>query len=191
MNGRSKIFFTRIFLLAVKRFDTKLFSRLNIMIIIFNFLLILITFNLLQTQTWKDIVPLKSTEADVERILGKPLPQVPNKKIGQYETKNEKVTITYSAGTCQNPAGDDNVYNIPPRTVLSIDVYPKQPPKLADYQFDKSKFKTSRVGDVGNFTDYWMRNEGFEFLVDNDRGVIVTFASYAKPKDAKALKCKK
>ena len=50
----------------------------------------------LQAQGWRGIVPLHSTRADVERLVGSPM--TPNGIT--YDLKNERVNVVYSDGGC-------------------------------------------------------------------------------------------
>jgi hypothetical protein len=57
-------------------------------------LLFLILFPVrLMAKEWREIVPLKSTKFDVERLLGKP------NHLGRYDIENERVSILYSQGS--------------------------------------------------------------------------------------------
>jgi hypothetical protein len=51
---------------------------------------------LVQAKEWRGIVPLKSTRADVERLLGKP------NGPGRYEFENERAYIDYAKGCDQS-----------------------------------------------------------------------------------------
>ena len=56
------------------------------------FALCLYCAKLVQAKEWRGIVPLKSTRADVERLLGKP------NGLGRYEFDNERAYIDYAKG---------------------------------------------------------------------------------------------
>lgn len=62
-------------------------------------LLLLNTLTVSSTEQWKDIIPLKSTRADVERLLGPP----PEPQTSTYILRNETVHIFYAKYGC-NPA---------------------------------------------------------------------------------------
>src|ERR1700720_1961854 len=51
-----------------------------------------------QSNAWRGLVPLRSTRADVERLLGPPMVLVAGSY--SYETKEEKVRVLYSEGSC-------------------------------------------------------------------------------------------
>lgn len=89
----------------------------------------------LPSKEWRGIAPLRSTRADVERLLGSP-----TEPHGfTYETSNERVTVLYSGGLC-GKAGSE-VWNVPRDTVTSITVQPKTKLLVSDLQLDRSKYK--------------------------------------------------
>ena len=85
---------------------------------------------------WRGIVPLHSTRADVERLLGSPRPGE------RYHLNESNIIFHYSAGDCRSGRG---AWNVPIDTVVWITVYPKPNPRLLDLDIDKTKFK-SRQG---------------------------------------------
>src|SRR3712207_3984167 len=83
---------------------------------------------------WRGIAPLRSTRADVERVLGRP----ETESGSVYATERERVSVTYSRRPC------DYGWRLPPDTVISFFVHPKQPPKLADLKLDEKKYERRR-----------------------------------------------
>src|SRR6476659_7763140 len=79
-------------------------------------------------EEWRGIVPLRSTRADVVRLLGKP------NELGRYEVNGERADIIYSDGPCKGWHYSLEKVNckclVPKDTVLSIYVEPDQPPKF-------------------------------------------------------------
>ncbi len=87
---------------------------------------------------WRGIVPLVSTRADVERLLGRPMEQsLPY--ISFFDLKDESVRVVYSEGRCK--PGIAGEWDVPPDTVLRIDVTLKKELFLKDIQMDMSKYK--------------------------------------------------
>jgi len=76
-------------------------------------------------KSWKGVVPLHSTRADVERLLG-----APNFEDSGYEVEEGRVLISYSSQGCQEglPGG----WKVPTDTVTSISLTPTKEIKLAD-----------------------------------------------------------
>jgi hypothetical protein len=114
-----------------------------------------------QAKGWRGIVPLHSTRADVERLLGKP-----NDRYGRYDFQDEKAIVSYQGLSCSNGAQ----WDVPPDTVISIGVYPKKALRLADLKLDPRKYK--RVGDSYSQgrTIYWNEEEGIEYHVVEEAG---------------------
>ena len=97
--------------------------------------------SLSQAEGWRGIVPLHSTRADVERLLG-----TPTKSHGvsfTYDTKDERVLVFYSAGPCKKGVSEE--WNVPADTVLSITVHPNAKLLIDSLKLDKSQYR--REGD--------------------------------------------
>ena len=98
-------------------------------------------------EEWRGIVPLRSTRADVVRLLGKP------NELGRYEVNGERADIIYSDGPCKGWHYSLEKANckclVPKDTVLSIYVEPDQPPKFSKLGIDSSKFTRTAIV-VGN-----------------------------------------
>jgi hypothetical protein len=91
---------------------------------------------------WRGIVPLQSTRADVEKLLGPPPPppsdgtQIYSLNAGRsiYRLDEAEVYIVYAS---ENTEGwNDCAGKVPEGTVLSIDVTPKDQMTLADLKLD-------------------------------------------------------
>src|SRR5262245_29976199 len=97
---------------------------------------------------WRGIVPLHSTRADVERLLG---PGTNECRCGYYRY-DFNAFFSYSTGDCEK-AGSGG-WNVPPDTVLSMTVHLFPNPQLADLGLDESKFKKSQsIGDLMYYVD--------------------------------------
>jgi hypothetical protein len=66
-----------------------------------------------QAKEWRGIIPLKSTRADVERLLGKPGAH------GRYQFENERAVIDYAEGSCDK-ANNSRECLVSVDTVLTI-----------------------------------------------------------------------
>jgi hypothetical protein len=87
-----------------------------------------------KVKEWRGIMPLRSTRADVERVLGAPT----NPGGSIYRTDNENVFIWYSGEPCKKGAA---LWDVPRDTVLSIAVYPRVELDIADVRLDEDKYK--------------------------------------------------
>jgi hypothetical protein len=141
-----------------------------------------------QNNIWNGIVPLKSTRADVEKILGKPITDIKDKSADEYKTKNERVFVQYSMGTCDTQP--NNGWNIPKGKVLLISIYPNLKPKFAEFKFDKTKFEVLPDYDMKNIIYYSNDKDGVNIEVDTVEGVINAFRYGVESKDD-YLRCKK
>lgn len=86
---------------------------------------------------WRGIVPLHSTRADVERLLGPPADQ--SEMASTYKLKDEVVFIIYASGP---PCGLDRTsgWRVPRGTVVSITVSPKERLLLSSLSINESKY---------------------------------------------------
>lgn len=89
-----------------------------------------------QTNAWNGLVPLRSTRAEVEKLLG--APQENYYPTFKYESKAGRVRIRYSTGKCRGG------WKVRIGTVLRIDVDPVSPEgkNPEELKIDKSKFSS-------------------------------------------------
>src|SRR5689334_18045352 len=71
------------------------------------------------TPGWRAIVPLQSTRAQVEQILG-----TLDMRCECYSTETETIRVEYASGPCKGALPG---WNVPADTVLSLQIYPKKP----------------------------------------------------------------
>lgn len=112
---------------------------------------------------WRGIVPLHSTRADVERLLGPPTEETSNYSVF-YRTPNETVIIQYAQGL---PCGIGEKYSqwrVPRNTVASILVTPTQPVSVSDLGLDESKYK-KRSGGHRSEDVYYINDQAGESIV--------------------------
>ena len=124
---------------------------------------------------WRGIVPLHSTRADVETLLGLGA----NPCNCDYHLDNENVFFVYSPGDC-----DRTRWAVPKDTVLWITVYPKQHPRMSDMQLDERAMEKQSV--VGDTVMYVNRREGTS--VDVSDGLVRKLV-YGPRSDDEYLKC--
>lgn len=133
---------------------------------------------------WRGIVPLHSTRADVERLLGLPA----NKRdcvqsLCSYYLDDANVRFNYSPGDCKSGRGR---WNVPPDTVVWITVYRKPYPRLSDLKIDESKFKKSQKGHLLDEIFYEDEEEGLTLMVYE--GMVQTFL-YGPARKDQHLRC--
>jgi len=141
--------------------------------------LLLATLQSREATGWRGIVPLHSTRADVERLLGRS----DEKCNCFYKTGEAKIFVEYSRNRCQ---GFLTGWNVPRDTVLMISVQPETALRLADLVLDLTKFEKSSGTDTP-----------VEYYTDNDSGVrykvsdsgLVTWIDYIPKRADYSLRC--
>lgn len=129
-------------------------------------------------KAWRGITPLRSTRADVERLLGKSEPGTE----AVYKDKDDVVKVSYSRIQC------DYGWRVKPNTVISLMIYPKVPLKVADLGIDEKRFQKRRDLNLENVYYYMSEAEGLNYTVDSAAGVVTTIEYYPAKRDNR-LKC--
>jgi hypothetical protein len=132
---------------------------------------------------WRGIVPLHSTRADVEHILGRPFMDHGDTVVYQYET--EKASIEYSKGPC---SVELSPWNVPRDTVISIWVTPKQL-YFSDLKLDLTKYKKKQDDELSYIFNYVDENEGLSYQVNERISGSVTVIKYFPAARDEKLKC--
>lgn len=103
-----------------------------------------------QTFEWiskiQQIVPIISTEKDVEKLYGKP-----NKRsahFAEYETDYGYLSFEYSTGECSHPS----YYSVANGVVIGIDISLKKELLFNKIKIDRSKFIEEHSDDTENIT---------------------------------------
>lgn len=113
-----------------------------------------------RAQGWHGIVPLHSTRADVERLLGPPSEGARSYTVF-YQTDTESVTIAYAPGLSCGIGAKYSQWKVPRNTVLTISVTLLRPLPFSKLAIDETKYtKTSgghRPQDI-----YYIKNGGGE-----------------------------
>jgi hypothetical protein len=141
--------------------------------VIFLFLL-LPTVNL-QAKEWRGIVPLKSTRADVERLLGLPGAH------GRYQFKDERVYVNYAEGSC-NRVGDC-LCLVSKDTVLSIYVELEVETRFSTLKLDKTKYKKLVIVPDASQATYSNDEEGIIYTVDEENDDVIAIQYLPSAKD--------
>ena len=125
---------------------------------------------------WQGIVPLHSTRADVQRLLGAGT----GESGSSYYMKNVNVFFLYSRGDCKSGRG---AWNVQPDTVTRITVYPKPAPMLRDLNLDRNKFEKKPGGHIAAIVWYVNDEDGLVIEVDEDIGQVMGFYYWPQRKD--------
>jgi hypothetical protein len=130
-------------------------------------------------KAWRGIVPLHSTRADVERLLGPS-----NLEDSGYDIGGERVSTSYSSQGCQEglPAG----WKVPANTVVSISVSSKNETKLADVLISGKNYdQIYRVHT--QMVDYVDVQDGVRYTTID--GAVQTTTYFGSEADDKKLRC--
>ncbi len=137
-----------------------------------------------EAKSWRGIVPLKSTRADVERLLGKP-----NSR-GRYQFADERAYINYREYSCTGaylPLREDNCECFVSKdTVVSIDVTLEIVRTFSSLHLDKTKYER-KPDNLGAFVNYSNWDEGVSYTVDESRDEITGIAYAPSAADCKEL----
>jgi len=140
-----------------------------------------------QSNVWNGITPLKSTRADVEKILGAPVPGSIAKHAAGYRTAAEEVSILYSAGPCSNKPGHG--WNIPELRGIRVTVYPKSLPDFDESKIDLKEF-VKHTGTSLSGAAYMNERACFSIVI-NTWDKVITGYHYFPESKYNHLKCKK
>src|ERR1051326_1494845 len=133
-----------------------------------------------QAKAWRGIVPLKSTRADVERLLGLP------GKYGHYEFPNETASIYYFS-----EAGCKDLHNclcVSPKDIVAY-IYTgvSVPMKISDLNLDMRRYKKFRSPRSPHQTTYTDDDEGITYTVAEDGEEVLLINYYESKSDCEAL----
>ena len=131
---------------------------------------------------WQGIIPLRSTRADVERILGRPKQN--SDRASLYSLPREIVVISYQHAPCNEEEGWFGYgWNVPVGTVIAIGVIPRS--AIAKDKFVSDRFVTRDTG--GGVVYYDDRDNGLsvETLVNK-----VSLLKYEPEEKQQDLRCR-
>lgn len=140
-----------------------------------------------QEKGWRGIVPLHSTRADVEQILG--APKESRGVSSTYDTTEGRVLVFYSADRCRE--GGSNDWNVPRDTVLSITFHPTAKLLVNDLRLDKAKYERVPDYHVQSVVYYFNKEEGIRISarVLEREGEDVNSITYEPAAKDSYLKC--
>jgi hypothetical protein len=135
--------------------------------IVLSFLLLLTGAVTSLAKEWRGIVPLHSTRADVERLLGPPTTDRSDTVF--YESEAERVSIDFSKGPCNV---EFSSWNVPRDTVLSIWVTPMNGLNAADLNLSQKKYIKTQDKHISEIVYYRNEYDGIEYSVNDDTGRV-------------------
>ena len=130
-------------------------------------LLVLVYASGIAAKDWRGILPMHSTRADVEALLGQPPPPPPNRvytfhtgRYVYYLDEGEVYIVFYDAKFLNRECP-----GVAPGTVLMIEVRPKEPMPVSSLNLDEktfTKFAPSNDSDLG-----------YDGFVDKKEGLVI------------------
>lgn len=131
-------------------------------------------------QDWRQIVPLKSTRADVERLLG------PTKDayFAVYHLKEGVLDIEYSSGPCKPERKGG--WNVSKDVVITLNFSPQRRRRIGDLKLDPRKFRKVVDEHVIGILYYVNDEEGITYQV---QGGKVDWVEYGPARKDEHLYC--
>ncbi len=148
---------------------------------IFGLILLLVGAVTSQGKAWRGIVPLHSTRADVERLLGPPSMNRGDTVVYEYE--RERASIEYSKGPC-----NVNTWNVAANTVINIWVSPRYL-YLSDLKLNLTQYAKKQDQELPYIYNYVDEKNGLRYQVDENRSQIVTLIEYFSAQTDAKLRC--
>jgi hypothetical protein len=135
---------------------------------------------------WKGLVPLRSTRADVERLLGKPAMSPGSFNI--YKTEGERVDVRYSVGPCE--ASPVERWNVAKDIVISMEVIPQKTISIESLHLDTKRYLRIQESHPENWVQYWNRDDGviLHSILQGKRESLY-FIEYRPSSKDKSLRC--
>lgn len=140
----------------------------------------------LPPNSWRGLVPLRSSRIDVERLLGKP--KTSRALTYVYETETETVDILYSSGPCKSSAVER--WNVASDMILRMDVRPRGKMLIQDLHLDKLRYPRLPEAHPENWARYMNDEDGMmvEAISNGKEEEVYTITYGARTKD-KSLRC--
>lgn len=133
-----------------------------------------------QEQGWHGIIPLVSTRAEVEKILGPPIKE--NNSV--YETENETVAVVYSDFPCKE--GLAGAWNVSKDTVIRIRISPKNTIRISDLHIEADKYQKIEHPHISGMLTYLNEDSG---IAIHTRYEVVEQIVYNPPAKDVNLQC--
>lgn len=126
-----------------------------------------------KAKAWRGIVPIKSTRADVERLLGLP------GKHGRYQFDRERASIEYaSAGPCHPVNGC--LCFVSENTVISVYVELEVEMRFSTLKIDMKKYKKYISPQNPALASYSNDEEGIIYTVEEGDVTAIEYLPTAK-----------
>jgi hypothetical protein len=134
----------------------------------------------MDSQTWRDLSPLRSTRVEIEKRFGKPMLEGNRPRHAIYKDEQGMFSFIYSSGDCT--VVGDLKWKAPTDTLLRIDIYPVMPFPISKAWFREHKFVEKEDLDVHQI---YYRKDGVSVTVQSEDSKVfrVTYFPASKQKD--------
>lgn len=123
----------------------------------------------LPPNAWRGLVPLRSSRADVESLLGKA--KTSHGFSFVYETRDETIDVLYSAGPCKLSAVER--WNVAADIVIRMDIRPRGKIQIQALHLDKARYPRLPEAHPENWARY----------MNDEDGVMVETIMYGKDEE--------
>lgn len=142
-----------------------------------------------QQGDWRNLVPLESNKAEVEKVLGKPDKYF--KTYGNYKTEIGQFSVWYSKGSCRKKV-EGLQWNVPPGRMTRLVVYPNKARPLMFYLTNEKDFV--RQESPGGYSRYQYLSPDesivFETILRGDKSEYVESIELQPGKHKEVFRCK-
>ena len=144
-----------------------------------------------QDDRWKQLVPLVSTRAEVEQVLGKPVDYF--KTYGIYgKSPNPVISAWYSTGKCSGTEDGSSSYKVRAGLMTRLYITFGNERTLEAMDADFSKFRRRQFKELGDNVYYYSPDESivYKMSVEKDGREIVRSVSLQPGINTEALRCR-
>jgi hypothetical protein len=138
----------------------------------------LLTVSGAEPKGWRGIVPLHSTRAEVERLLGPPTEKQTEYSV-LYRTENETLIIKYANGLPCGIGEKSSQWRVPSDTVESIYITPNMGSPLSQLTIDESKYEKRKEGHRPEDIYYINQENGETLRVFQNQVMDITYSAAA------------
>ncbi len=127
---------------------------------------------------WRGVVPLRSSRADVERLLGSP------GEHGRYQFENERAYVEYSSRSCHD--GDNCLCLVPNDMVLNVYVQMETIVRFSSIKLDNRRYEKFISPENSEIVTYSNREEGVIYTVNRALDAVVAINYIPAARDCEA-----
>jgi hypothetical protein len=138
-----------------------------------------------RAESWRGITPLKSTRADVERLLGKPVPGGLD-FLAVYKLETGEVHVQYATGRLCREL-DKCKCRVPDDTVIEVSVESKVKAKFSTLKIDKTVFDRFPLVENTSIMIYYNSEAGLAYSVSEKGDQILSVQYGPSKKDCETV----